>query len=437
MRVLFFNEGNLGTHVLGQGQLEDALRAGLMSTPAVQARFAGLKPMGRVAHAIATRPVRPLRGMGLDFPTLRWHSVQALRASGYLRHELNVWPADAVHVHSHSIALAMTGLMRATPMALSLDVTVRDWARMPAWYPSDRHPAVAMAPSGALESRALRRAALVLAWTAWARKAVQHSAPDARVVEHHPGIDLDRYRPAAHTERVRPRVLFVGGRFVEKGGEDLLWALGEELGGKVDLDLVTPADVQARPGVTVHRLSPSDPRLLDLQQQADLFCLPTYGDAAPWTVIEAMACGTPVLSTRIGGIPDMLDDGRAGMLIPHGDRAALREALGALLTDSGRRASLGAGARKHCERNYDSRRQFARMVDHLAQAQAHRRAQEHHREEDHREEEHHAEVEGTCSSTDRLSWTATRHQTQARALRLSSTRTSSRSSARNPNRNAG
>lgn len=365
MRVLFFNEGNLGTHILGQGQLEEALHAGLALAPGVQARFAGLTPIGRAARALATRPVPLLSSAGLDFPTLRWHSVQALRARGDLRRELHAWPADAVHVHSHSIAMAMTGTMRTTPVVLSLDVTVGDWARMPAWYPSDRHPSLAMAPSIALERRALRRAALVLAWTGWARKAVQRCAPGARVVEHHPGIDLDRYRPTPRRERARPRVLFVGGRFVEKGGEDLLHALGEQLGSEVDLDLVTPVDVPARPGVTVHRLNPSDPKLLDLQQQTDLFCLPTHGDAAPWAVLEAMACGTPVLSTSIGGIPDMLAEGRAGMLVPHGDRRALRDTLRTLLADPQRRDLLGGAARARCEERYDARRQFPSLIKHL------------------------------------------------------------------------
>jgi alpha-maltose-1-phosphate synthase len=373
MRVLFFNEGNLGAHILGQGQLEDSLRIGLADAPEVQAHFAGLTPMGRMAHAAATRSTAPLARAGLDFRTLRWHAVQALRARRALREELRDWPADVAHVHSHSIALAMTGTMRAMPVALSVDVTVRDWWAMPAWRPSQRHAPMMIEPSCILERRALSRAALVLAWTAWARKAVQQSAPDAHVVEHHPGIDLTHYRPAVRRERARPRVLFVGGRFMEKGGEDLLHALGEQLGREVDLDLVTPADVPARAGVTVHRLKPSDPRLLELQQQADLFCLPTHGDAAPWAVLEAMACETPVLSTHIGGIPDMLEQGRAGVLVAHGDRAALREALSALLSDPERRASLGAIARERCERHYDARRQFARLVDHLAQAREDRR----------------------------------------------------------------
>ncbi len=366
MRVLFFNEGNLGAHVMGQGQLEAALRAGLPFAPGVQARFAGLTPMGAAARAAATRPIKPLAGAGLDFRTLRWHLVQSLRARSALRDELRAWPADIVHVHSHSIALTMAATMRALPVALSVDTTVRDWWSMPAWRTAQRrHGAVAIAPSSALERRALERAALTLAWTAWTRRSVERSAPRARVVEHHPGIDLDRYRPAPRRARERLRVLFVGGRFAAKGGDDLLDALADQLGEGVDVDLVTPVSVPERRGVRVHRLGPSDPQLLDLQQQADLLCLPTYADAVPWALLEAMACGTPVLSTRVGGIPDLLDDGRAGALVACGDTRALREGLRRLLGDPHARRSLAARARERCEERYDARRQLPRLIEHL------------------------------------------------------------------------
>ena len=280
MRVLFLNEGNLGSHVMGQGQLARALRTGLAEAPEVEARFAGLTPMGRLAQAAATRPLPLLSRLDLDLRPLRWYAVQSLRARRALRGELRGWPAQAqaqvVHVHSHSVALAMGSTMRSLPIALSLDTTMRDWLQMPAWQRTGLRYRATMAPGFARERRTLTRAALVLAWTAWARRSAQEAAPRANVVEHHPGIELDRYRPAASRhERALPRVLFVGGRFAEKGGEDLLHALGEELGRSVELDLVTPAPVQSRPGVRVHRLEPSDPRLLELQQQADVF-LPAH-----------------------------------------------------------------------------------------------------------------------------------------------------------------
>jgi glycosyltransferase involved in cell wall biosynthesis len=364
VRVLFVNEGNLGTHILGQGQLEEALNTGLPFAPEVQAHFAGIPPMGRLARAAATRPIEALADTGLDFRTLRWHLVQALRARRAVGNELRAWPADLVHVHSHSIALTMAATMRTVPVALSVDTTVRDWWSMPAWRDlQGRHGAITIAPSAALERRALEYAALVVAWTAWTRRSVEQAQPNARVIEHHPGIDLERYRPAARRPRERPRVLFVGGRFAAKGGADLLDALAEQLGDSVDVDLVTPADVPERSGVRVHRLGPSDPLLLDLQQQADLFCLPTRADAVPWAVLEAMACGTPVLSTRVGGIPDLLEDGRAGLLVSPGDPRALHTGLQSLLGDPQARMSLAARARERCEERYDARRQLPRLIE--------------------------------------------------------------------------
>jgi glycosyltransferase involved in cell wall biosynthesis len=365
MRALFFNEGNLGGYILGQGQLDAALRAGLGAAPDVEAHFVGMTPLSRFERALATRPLPLLGELSLDFRALRWHLVQALRARGQLDRELRRWPADVVHVHSHSIALTMGAIMRRLPVVLSLDATVHGWWSMPGWPLSQRYASITIAPSMALERRALRAAALVLAWTGWARRDVEREAPEAKVIEHHPGLDLEHYRAAARRERERPRVLFIGGRFADKGGSDLLEALGDSLGQELELDIVTQDPVAERPGVRVHRLRPSDPQLLDLQQQADLLCLPTYADTNPWALLEAMACATPVVSTRVGGIPELLDDGRAGVLVEHGEPRLLGEALRALLADPQRRIELGARARQHCEERYDARRQFARLAERL------------------------------------------------------------------------
>jgi glycosyltransferase involved in cell wall biosynthesis len=203
---------------------------------------------------------------------------------------------------------------------------------------------------------------------------VEREEPRANVIEHHPGIDLDRYRPADRAPRPRPRILFVGGRFKEKGGEDLLRALEGRLGTDVELDVVTRDHVPPLEGVTVHHLDPSDPQLLDLHQQADLMCLPTYGDTNPWVILEAMGCATPVISSAVGAIPEMLDEGRAGTIVPHGDPAALREAVLALLEDPVRREQVGRAARARCEERYDARRQSALLAQQLRTLSEDRRA---------------------------------------------------------------
>jgi glycosyltransferase involved in cell wall biosynthesis len=366
MRVLFFNEGNMGSDVMGQGQLTRAVRTGLAETPDVLAGFLDMRPMGRLAASLATRPLPALAGRpGLDLRVLRWHLVQSVRARRAIGSALADRPVDVLHVHTQSIALALAGRMRRTPTVLSVDATIDDWAAMSPPDASRRYAPGPLAPSRGLERRAYERALLTIAWTEWARRGVERLAPAAEVIEHHPGLDLDRYRPAARRPRERPRVLFVGGRFVQKGGPELLAALSDTLATEVELDLVTPAPLPELRGVRVHTLGPDDPRLLDLQQQADVLCLPSHADAAPWALLEAMACGTPVVASRVGGIPDLLDGGRAGILVDRGHERQLGDALARLLGDVELRRELAGRARERCERCYDARHQVPLLVERM------------------------------------------------------------------------
>lgn len=362
MRLLFFNEGNLGSNILGQAQLEATLRGHATDVAGLQTRFVTLPPQGRLARAAVFKTTRRLSASHLDLGTLRWHAMQSTRTRRALHAEIARWHPDVVHVHTHSIALGLGRAMRSTPVALSVDATIGDWAAMPAWRRTDRVERLELGPTLAAESRAFRRAAIVVAWTGWAHRSVQEAAPTARVVTLHPGIDLQRFAPAPRRPRPRPRLLFVGGRFVDKGGADLVAALGDRLGRDVELDVVTPADVPPREGLRVHRLGPGDPELIDLREQADLLCLPSGADAAPWAVLEAMASGTPVVASTVGGIRDLVGDDEAGLLVPFGDRRALREAVLSLVDDPDRRAQLGAAARRRCEERFDAARQTPELL---------------------------------------------------------------------------
>ena len=70
----------------------------------------------------------------------------------------------------------------------------------------------------------------------------------------------------------------------------------------------------------------------------------------------------------------MLDEGRAGMLVPHGDPRALREALVTAVSDPQRRAELGRLGRLRCEQRYDSRRQFPILAEQMRSLLRERRA---------------------------------------------------------------
>jgi glycosyltransferase involved in cell wall biosynthesis len=76
-----------------------------------------------------------------------------------------------------------------------------------------------------------------------------------------------------------------------------------------------------------------------------------------------MACGTPVISTTMGAIPELVGPGEAGVTVAPGDLPALREALVSLLGDEDRRRALGEAARRRVEARYDARVQTGRLLD--------------------------------------------------------------------------
>src|SRR5439155_26173269 len=75
-------------------------------------------------------------------------------------------------------------------------------------------------------------------------------------------------------------------------------------------------------------------------QAADLYLHAARADTFPNTILEALACGTPVVATALGGIPEQIDDGRTGLLVPPADPAALAAAATRLLADPLLRATM-------------------------------------------------------------------------------------------------
>ena len=88
----------------------------------------------------------------------------------------------------------------------------------------------------------------------------------------------------------------------------------------------------------------SDPA--SLLAQADVFVLTSDAENCPLSLLEAMASGLPVVSTAVGGVPEVVRDGVDGLLCPAGDLAAVTSALGRLAADADLRARLGASARR-------------------------------------------------------------------------------------------
>ncbi len=105
--------------------------------------------------------------------------------------------------------------------------------------------------------------------------------------------------------------------------------------------------------------------VLEELQRADVFVLPSVGigEAGPISVMEAMSTGLPVVASVIGATPQMIDDGRSGLLTPQADESSIAAALRKLANDLPLRAAVGAAARQHAVANFDSGRTAIRLLD--------------------------------------------------------------------------
>ena len=87
---------------------------------------------------------------------------------------------------------------------------------------------------------------------------------------------------------------------------------------------------------------------------ASFYVLPSYVEGIPMGVLEAMAWGMPVVASKIGGIPDIVEHGREGLLIKAGDIGGLRDAIRQLLQDDDKRRRMGLAARSKIKRDFSA-----------------------------------------------------------------------------------
>lgn len=156
--------------------------------------------------------------------------------------------------------------------------------------------------------------------------------------------------------RERVRATFVGGITKAKGAIDIV-ALARRLP-EIDFCLIgnmlteVAPDLNPLPGnVVITGLLPHE-EVIDNVASSDLFLFPSYSEGFPNAVLEAMALGLPVVATRVGAIPEMVEEGEGGFLVEPGDIAGLVSAITALAKDPILRERQGAFNREKSRRYY-------------------------------------------------------------------------------------
>jgi glycosyltransferase involved in cell wall biosynthesis len=197
----------------------------------------------------------------------------------------------------------------------------------------------------------------------WLADLLRHSFLGAKKVHQiYNGVDVGRFTPAEDGRKDVLTLLYVAGpNDATKGIADLLRAFGvlRRRYPSVRLRVVGEALDVAR-GVEGVDFAGSVPReeMPHEYRRSDLFVLPTLADNTPVTLMEAMASGLPSVSTLVGGVPEILEAGVTGRLVPPGDVGALGAALDGLVADPEARRRMGRAARRAAE----SRFSLERMV---------------------------------------------------------------------------
>jgi glycosyltransferase involved in cell wall biosynthesis len=305
----------------------------------------------RLAELDIPATVFPIRGFA------RWDTLRKVVAFARWcrRHKLDV-------VHSWEIYSNIFGL----PGAAVAGVPVRIGSRR------------GLNPDRTAGQRRLQRLAYAAAHRivanseAAARLLRQEGVPPARVTVIPNGIDLSAYSPRPDRSPLR-RVVMVAGLRRIKGLDVLIAAAARIVASSPDTRFVIAGDGPERESALRHVrelgietsfefLGHRDdvPAVL---ANADLFVLPSRSEAFPNAVIEAMAAGLPVVATQVGGIVELVQPERTGVLVPSDDPEALADAVMSLIADPDRANALGRTARQEIERQYSLSSMVARFEE--------------------------------------------------------------------------
>jgi glycogen(starch) synthase len=307
-------------------------------------------------HATVVRVALPVRR------PRRLYSLPAAALAPWLGRR-----SDLVHVHlGEDLAILPLAALAAAPRGLPVVLTVH-CSLAHTLQVCDARTAILRTLGGWIERQGERRAAATVVYTSRlaGRLARDSGGPAAHVVRR--GVDRrlfsDRPGPDPFPElRNRPRVVFVGRLVRAKGVGVLVEAASRLRTPGAQIVLVGDGPERARLERQAERLGLGDrvhvtgflehARIPDLLATADLLVLPSLYEELGTVLVEAMHAGVPAVASRTGGIPEVIEQGVTGLLVPAGDAGALARAIDTVLSDPRLAASMRASARERAA-DYD------------------------------------------------------------------------------------
>ena len=209
---------------------------------------------------------------------------------------------------------------------------------------------------------------------------IEHGYPKEKILLHYIGVDTEKFVPG--NNQAEERYILCVGRHTEKKGIDTLmrgFARIAKRHPEVKLLQVGRGELTAKLQTLARQLgiegrmhflgAQPHAKVLELMQQAEIFALPSQVaksgecEGLPIVILEASACGVPVVATYHSGIPEAVMDGETGFLVAEKDDRALAEKLDLLLGDRALGRRLGSRGRELIEAKFDIRQQTAKLED--------------------------------------------------------------------------
>jgi glycosyltransferase involved in cell wall biosynthesis len=312
----------------------------------------------------------------------------ALRAARRLARQSDVLMNGGTRVLALPARLAIGG----TPCALvlrpelngELDGSLALWGR-----PSrtlERRLAFALART---RNALLRGAGAIVAISeAIGREAVSAGFRAGRVHRIPHGIDMSEYAPKNSEEKLVLRralglstdgtLLIYTGRLIEGKGLETLFAamvsladvpglhlllVGSGSGQVISIEEKLRREAETTPLRGRVTFTGRVENVAAYLQACDVFVFPTLDEALGMSAVEAQACGLPAVASRTGGVPDVVEDGVTGLLVPPGDAAALASGLRLLLADSRMRERFAIAARARAVQRFALHTTVGRYAD--------------------------------------------------------------------------